>query len=194
MTLAGRAPARYLAEGERVVLATHRHPTVLLPPLLTALAVVAGASFLGTLVSPGEGGDPVDLALGLVAMFFTARLLWRIVQWGAERIVLTDQRMVEISGVFTRRVASMPLERMTDMTYRRTLLGRVLGYGEFLVETAGQVQALTRIDHLPRPDEFYRTVTSLMRNETPPPARLFDSEVFKRADDQDTGPLPRIVL
>jgi hypothetical protein len=37
----------------------------------------------------------------------------------------------------------------------------MLGYGECILETAGQDQALTKLTHLPDPDDFYRTLTRL---------------------------------
>ena len=114
-------------------------------------------------------------------------------------IVVTDQRIFEVSGVLTRKVASMPLTRVTDMTYRRSLLGRLLGYGDLIVESAGQDQALSHIDHLPDPDGFYRTITSLVTAGIPsllPEDE--DQELWlpydRSSDEDDTGPLPRVIV
>ncbi len=49
-------------------------------------------------------------------------------------------------GVFTRRVAMMPLMKVTDMSYNRSVLGRLVGYGEFVLESAGQEQALRTVE------------------------------------------------
>jgi hypothetical protein len=89
----------------------------------------------------------------------------------------------------------MPLTRVTDMTYQRSLLGRILGYGDLIVESAGQDQALSRIEHLPRPDDFYRTITSLVTAGIP--SLLPEDEEPRRLwlpDDEDTGPLPRVIV
>ena len=161
-------------------------------PIFQTLAVIAGAALLGSLVSLDDGNDFVDTVVGLVAIYFTARLVWKVLLWWYDRIVVTDQRIFEVSGVLTRKVASIPLERVTDMTYQRSIGGRVLGYGEVIFETAGQVQALDRIHHLPQPDDFYRTITSLVTARPDAGLRL-DSEPPDPEDD-DTGPLPRVVL
>ena len=102
---------------------------------------------------------------------------------------MTNQRIIEVSGVLTRKVASMPLEKMTDMIYLRTLGGRLLGYGDLIVESAGQDQALSRIRRLPKPDDFYRCVTSLSADLLPVP-----DEEPPTPDLDDTGPLPRVVV
>ena len=52
----------------------------------------------------------------------------------------------------------MPLLKVTDMTYDRSILGRVLGYGKFVLESAGRDQALSRIDHVPDADTHYRAI------------------------------------
>ena len=183
---------RYLGEGEEAVLEVRHHPLKLGRPALVAVGVLVAASFIGAVTSWEDGSDFVDTVAGLIAIAFVIRLLWKVLMWWCDRIVVTDQRIVEVSGVLTRKVASMPLEKVTDMTYRRTIGGRIFGYGDLLVESAGQKQAMDEIVYLPRPDEFYRTVTSLAGSQVAPARVLVDAT--GGPDDDDTGPLPRIVL
>jgi hypothetical protein len=56
----------------------------------------------------------------------------------------------------------MPLTRVTDMSFRRSALGRLLGYGEFIIESAGQEQALRTINFLPYPEQLYLEVCGLV--------------------------------
>jgi hypothetical protein len=63
----------------------------------------------------------------------------------------------------------MPLTNVTDLTYKRDPLGRLLGYGEFVVESAGQDQALSNIKYLPRPDRLYLTLVDMMFGGAPAP-------------------------
>ena len=56
----------------------------------------------------------------------------------------------------------MPLIKVTDMSYARPPLGRLLGYGEIVIESAGQDQALRRITHLPDPDGLYLEICELL--------------------------------
>ena len=186
------AYTRYLAPEERIVIEIHHHLMVLLRPFVVALGVIFGAMMLGFLMSPDEGADAVDTVLGLVALVFLFRFLWRVWEWRVDKIIVTDRRILEVSGLLTRKVASMPLEKLTDLTYNRSLAGRLLGYGRISVESAGQEQGLTTIDYLPSPDDFYRTVTSLVTGVMPKP----DPETVHEAswDDEDTGPLPRVIV
>ena len=186
-----RGDHRYLAQDEEIVLKVHRHGSVLLRPLFGALVMIVLAAVIGYLTSPSEGGDLVDTVAGVVALLFFLRFLWRIWEWRADRVVVTDRRIFEVSGLLSRKVASMPLAKMTDITYHRSLLGRILGYGELIVETAGQDQALQRLHHLPKPDDFYRTITWLVTGglmERP------DLDELPHVEDDDTGPLPRVIV
>ena len=47
------------------------------------------------------------------------------------------------------KLGMMPISKVTDLTYERPLIGRMLGYGTLVIESAGQIQALNRIDYLP---------------------------------------------
>lgn len=183
--------ARYMATDEHIELEVRHHLAVLIAPLLTTVAAIVGGAMLGFILSPDQSSDIADTVLGLIAVFFFLRLGWKLWEWYEDRIYVTSHRVVEVSGVLTRRVASIPLIKVTDMTYRRSLPGRVLGYGELILESAGQHQALERIGHIPDPDHFYRTVTSLLAAGAPAAPDL--PEPARREDD-DTGPLPRVVV
>ena len=83
---------------------------------------------------------------------------WTVLNWRHEWFVATDKRFLLFYGFVRRKVAMMPLLKVTDMTYDRSLLGRVLGYGSFVLESAGQDQALSNIDHVPDADTHYRAI------------------------------------
>jgi uncharacterized membrane protein YdbT with pleckstrin-like domain len=89
-------------------------------------------------------------------------LLWKIGEWAVEYFVVTSQRMILTSGLVTRKVAMMPLVKVTDMSFQRSFLGRLLGYGEFILESAGQDQALRTVDHIPYPEQLYLEVCGLI--------------------------------
>jgi hypothetical protein len=52
----------------------------------------------------------------------------------------------------------MPSADLTDMSFQRSLLGRLFGYGEFILESAGRVQALRAVDHITYPEQLYLEV------------------------------------
>ena len=99
-----------------------------------------------------------------------------MLNWRRDWFVATDKRFLLFYGFIRRKVAMMPLLKVTDMTYDRSLLGRIVGYGTFVLESAGQEQALSDIDHVPDADANYQAICtqlfgpgSLMRFQPPGP-------------------------
>ena len=148
---------RYLLRGEYLVAEIHRHRIVLLKPFLAVVGAAALAIWIDLNVG-GTGSSPVVRLVWAAALVVLAWALWRWAEWRNERFVVTDKRILLFRGFVTKRVPMMPLTKVTDMTYERPILGRLLGYGTFVLESAGQDQALSRIDHVPHSDENYRKI------------------------------------
>jgi membrane protein YdbS with pleckstrin-like domain len=97
---------------------------------------------------------------------------WRVADWYMDRFVLTNKRLMVINGLITRTVGMMPLVRVTDMKYQQSPLGRMLNYGTFVVESAGQDQALREVKPLPNPNELYLRIVEEMYEPEAVEARL----------------------
>lgn len=161
--LAPRDPDEYLLSTERRVIRLRRHWAVVLPYLIqTLLALILAFTLSLFLGSSGEYVWLVQNVLWYVALFALLRFTFYLVEWWVERIVITDKRAMLTSGIFTTKVAMMPVSKITDMTYQRTIIGRMLGYGTLILESAGQIQALNRIEFLPRPEEVFDAISGLV--------------------------------
>ncbi len=71
-----------------------------------------------------------------------------------DRLVLTNMRVFRVRGVFAESAATMPLSRVLDITVKKTVLGRMLGYGHFIFESAAQEQGLRVVRFVPHPDRL----------------------------------------
>jgi uncharacterized membrane protein YdbT with pleckstrin-like domain len=145
---------------EHQVITVRRHPAVLIRPIIVVLAGLAIAAVISTTVARHN-----STAIGLIWIAWALMLPWlvyRVIEWSVDYFIVTSRRMLLASGVFTRKVAMMPLVKVTDMSFQRSALGRLLGYGEFILESAGQDQALRVVDHLPYPEQLYLEVCGLI--------------------------------
>ncbi|WP_157803775.1 PH domain-containing protein [Luteimicrobium subarcticum] len=147
---------RVLLVEERVVVAQRRHWAAVVEPVVTALVGFLVAGFLFAGIEERYGVD-VGLVwlLGFVPL---ARAAWRLLEWHRHWFVATDKRLLMTTGVINQRVGMMPMGKVTDMSYTRSFLGQVLQYGTFVLESAGQDQAMRRIDFVVRPDDTYRRI------------------------------------
>lgn len=158
-----RPPAeinKYLLPHEEQVITVRKHPAVLEGPISAALAGLVVAAVLSDTVL--RNSSTAIAAVWIIWGLLFLWLLWRAAHWAVEYFVVTSQRMILTSGLFTRKVAMMPLVKVTDMSFQRSLLGRLLGYGEFILESAGQDQALRTVDHVPYPEQLYLEVCGLI--------------------------------
>ncbi len=160
--LAPREIDEYLLPTERRVIRVRQHWAymsnhITQTALFLLLLVIAQRYLPSTVLF-----DNVTFYLALVAVLrFTALTI----MWWIERIVITDKRVMLAEGIIVHKVGMMPLSKVTDLTFERTLGGRMLGYGTLIVESAGQIQALNRIDYMPRPEEVYEALSELVFGE-----------------------------
>jgi uncharacterized membrane protein YdbT with pleckstrin-like domain len=157
---------KYLLPHERQVITVHQHPAVLIWPIFQVLVGLAIAGWLSNSIAHGTA-VLIIWGLWVLLMARTAVAVW---EWTVTYFVVTSQRMLLATGLIIRKVNMMPLTKVTDMSFQRTTTGRVLGYGEFVVESAGQDQALRNVKFLPYPEQLYLEVCGL---------------IFKDKDDSD---------
>jgi membrane protein YdbS with pleckstrin-like domain len=100
--------------------------------------------------------------LWYAGLLVIVRFGYKLFEWWDEKLVVTDKRFILVTGVLTIRIAMMPLSKVTDLTYERGAVGRIFGYGTIVVESAGQIQAFNRIDHLPEPERIYDAISELI--------------------------------
>jgi uncharacterized membrane protein YdbT with pleckstrin-like domain len=151
---------KYLLPHERQVITVHKHPAVLIRPIFEVLVGLAIAGWLSNSVAHGNG--TVILVIWIAWALLVLRLAGKVLDWSVDYFVVTSQRFVLATGVITRKVNMMPLSKVTDMSFQRSTLGRILGYGEFILESAGQDQALRVVDHIPYPEQLYLEVCGLI--------------------------------
>jgi uncharacterized membrane protein YdbT with pleckstrin-like domain len=151
---------KYLLPHERQVITVRQHPAVLIRPIAEVLIGLAIAGFLSNAMA--HGNTSVIVAIWVAWGVLLVRLVLKVFEWSVRYFVVTSQRMLLATGIITRKVNMMPLGKVTDMSFRRSTLGRVLGYGEFILESAGQDQALRVVDHLPYPEQLYLEVCGLI--------------------------------
>jgi len=147
------APSSYLGRGELCLIRTHRHWLVPLRSIAQATAMMPVAILLG-FVAPSVWW--LQIGLALVAVGHQGYLFYRFLAWRTEQIIVTDQRFIRTSGVFTTTVDAVNLDQITDSTYHRSLFGHVLNYGTVRIGSAGQNQTLQTITFVPSPAVIYR--------------------------------------
>jgi uncharacterized membrane protein YdbT with pleckstrin-like domain len=134
-------------EGEVIVDEVRKHWVVY---LLSAVEVCAALALLVLLpfVAVDLAWFPLLVAFGLLG-----HAGWRALSAHMDRFVVTNMRVFRVHGVLSQQLATMPLSRILDITVRKPLHGRLLGFGHFCFESAAQEQGLRDIRYVGQVDD-----------------------------------------
>lgn len=143
----------YLRPEEEVIFTVRHHPALLIPSLTAALGGLLAA--VATSAIPQSAKSP-QLVVWILAAFLTVRFILAAFNWSVEYMVLTDDRLLVASGLFSRRVSMISISKLKEMALKRTFAGRLLGYGAFTIELDGKTRPV--VDYIPYPDQVYLEV------------------------------------
>jgi uncharacterized membrane protein YdbT with pleckstrin-like domain len=170
------AVSKYLLVHEHQVITVRQHEARLLPSLTVAVGGLLAAEAVNGIAS---GVKWARFVVWVLAGFLVARAIVDVLAWYVRYIVITDKRLILISGILSRKVIALPLQALRNLGFTRSTGGQVLGYGTFSVELDGQARAV--IDYIPYPEQLYLEVHHLLYPE---------EEEEEEADDSggDGGP------
>jgi len=142
--------------GAERILYTERHHWVffvaeMIKWILFAAAVLALVIVLRVWLLPDAGWVWWLLLVFLVP---AARIAWGFLSWKMNVYVLTNRRVIESTGVLSKRVADSSLEKLTDIVLKQSVLGRMLHYGDVVVLTAAANAGINDLKQIRRPAEF----------------------------------------
>jgi len=151
---------RYLISTEQIIFMLRRHWVVLFEPM----ASVAAGLILIVFLDQNLTGSSLRLRDAAILLWvgLVVRALWKWMDWYRELFLATDRRLMLVHGIVTRKVDIMPMSKVTDMRYDRTVTGQLLGYGVYILESAGQDQALSKINFVPEPDLHYQQISEVI--------------------------------
>jgi membrane protein YdbS with pleckstrin-like domain len=149
----GMSDDRSLAVGEESVEVLHPHWKTLMRPIALAFVVVAVVLAGEVFIPAGKTAAIERLALAVVAIaLLMCFLMYPLLVWRTTRYEVTTKRLRLRTGVIARDGRDIPLSRITDVSFRKTLLDRFLGCGTLIVESAGEhgETTLREIPHVER--------------------------------------------
>ena len=181
----------YLSHGERVYVQTPMHPLVL---WRQALAVILATALLVTTIQRGDGSDG---SLNILLLLWFGSLAWLgWSEFGRRKgfFVVTDKRVLKVTGIFSKDVPMMRHVKVTDLRFRRPWWGRPWDLGSIVFETAGQDQALREVSFVPHAQETYHLIVRAILGEKPlmipkpPPSRRVVLWLRDHLWPRDDGP------
>jgi uncharacterized membrane protein YdbT with pleckstrin-like domain len=143
---------KVLSPGETVLFRVRQHSIFLFGRifvwLVLSLVIVGVVGALWTM----NQATPLLYGLGLLIVPLFV-IWWQYLQWTNHGYVLTNRRVIQLNGVFSKEVIDSLLEKLNDIKTDQTLLGRMFGYGDVEILTANEV-GNNIFRHIAHPLEF----------------------------------------
>ena len=146
-------PTRLLTDDEEIIREFHPHWRVL---LLAMTWTVVGIALVVAGVVVWDG-TATWVAVGAGVLVVLALAVPPVVSWRFRLYVLTTERIVVRDGVIRRGGTEIPLESINNVLFNQSVVERLLGYGDVLIESAGS-QGQSRLDDIPDPEAFQSQV------------------------------------
>ncbi len=164
-----------LGRGEQILYVARQHLFVLIANIVTelgliALLVAAGVAshmaFDTTTVT--FGGITARTLILLICVAISAVVLLSgfidYLRWTSEQYVVTDRRVLQVRGVFNKRVIDSSLEKINDVELRQSLLGRMLNFGTLAILTASGEEGANLMDRIEAPIAFKQAMLEAKYN------------------------------
>ncbi len=178
---------RSLAVGEESIEVLHPHWKTLVKPAGLAFIIVAALLAGEVLIPAGRFAAIERLALAVLGI---ALLMWwlmyPVLVWQTTAYEITTRRMRLRDGILTRHGRDIPLSRITDVSFRKGILDRLLGCGTLVVESAGEHGELV-LTEIPHVEKVSATLFQLVEDERRSADRAVGTEPFDRADRGERG-------
>ena len=159
--------ARYsdslLTEGEHVVYRGKQHvlSLILRGRSAVGLLIVGLLLLIFIVFARWTGiGQQAGLSIGAILLIIGAIILfYRWWQWTNQDYLVTNRRLLKVTGILNKHSADSSLEKINDAILDQPVLGRMLNYGDLTILTAAE-EAVDRYHMLSNPKEFKKAILS----------------------------------
>ncbi len=140
-----------LGDKEKILTSARQHKfllasSVLLEIILILILLVAIVA--AAILKPDLRVLAVLIGFGLM-LIPIASLTRDILKWGNNQYIITNWRVIQVSGIIEKTVTDSSLEKVNDVKLTQSVFGRLFNYGDIEIMTASEtgVDRFKNIDH-----------------------------------------------
>jgi uncharacterized membrane protein YdbT with pleckstrin-like domain len=132
-----------LGERERIILVSRQHWFILVSTIVLEIIIIL---ILITLtVIAGINLPEYALLIGAVGTILLllplSTMIRDILAWLNRQYIVTNRRVIQISGILNKNVTDSSLEKVNDVKMDQSALGRLFDYGDIEILTASELGA-----------------------------------------------------
>jgi uncharacterized membrane protein YdbT with pleckstrin-like domain len=152
-----------LGDKEEVVFVTRQHWFVLAAEILSETVLTIALLVLVTLIWTLWVPDP-NVGFGYLLLLFPLVSLTRDVMiWLNRQYIVTNRRVIHISGVLHKDVTDSSLEKVNDVKMEQSALGRLFDYGDIEILTASEL-GVNEFKFIRQPIRFKQAMLNAKEN------------------------------
>ena len=129
-----------LGDNEKIIHITRQHWFILIRSIfLESLTILAIIIIITLALIFAPAASPL-LALGYLLLIIPlAFIAHDIMVWTNHQYIVTNRRVMQVAGVFNKRVIDSSLEKVNDVKMEQSAMGRVFEYGDIEILTASEL-------------------------------------------------------
>jgi len=155
----------HISDDDDVVWESRPHPISMGAGLPIGLGIVLlGLTLAGW--TAGDGNGFLTVLGAVVALAGAALAGARYLVWTNTRYVITTSELYKKYGVVSRDVTQFRLDRIQNTSLSQGVIGRMLGYGDLTVYTAGSGEPELTFERVANPERASRLLSDQLE-ETP---------------------------
>jgi uncharacterized membrane protein YdbT with pleckstrin-like domain len=132
---------RLLGEREKIIFVTRQHWFILARAILLEIILILAiftASILAIILA--NIGAALVLPIGFILLLIPITTLsLDVARWSSYQFIVTNRRVIQISGIFNKSVTDSSLEKVNDVKMTQSYLGRIFDYGDIEILTASEL-------------------------------------------------------
>lgn len=134
-----------LGDREKIILISRQHWFLLLASIylevVLILIIFSICIALGiTLADTSPAILPIIIVVGVIALFFPLATMTRdVLIWANYMFIITNRRVMQISGIFNKNVIDSSLEKVNDVKMSQSVIGRIFNFGNVEILTASEL-------------------------------------------------------
>jgi uncharacterized membrane protein YdbT with pleckstrin-like domain len=129
-----------LGDNEQIQYTTRQHWLVLAGEILSESVLSLALIILVSVIWGVWMRDQPLIALAyLLLLFPLISLLRDVLSWFNRKYVVTNRRVIHVTGVLNKNTTDSSLEKVNDVKMEQTFWGRMFGYGDVEILTASEL-------------------------------------------------------
>ena len=132
-----------LGNREQIILVARQHWFILVSAIVLEIIIIL--VIIGLTILAGLFWTEFALligAIGTILLLLPLSTMFRdILDWMNRQYIVTNRRVIQISGVLSKNVTDSSLRKITDVMMSKSFFGRIFNYGDIEILTASEFGA-----------------------------------------------------